>query len=141
MSAHIYIDADACPVREETYKVARRHKLPVTVVANTYLRTPREPGILNDASQAELHWYIQRFGRYIEARERRGDTLVKFKEEYPDWYKPAPNRYATHFFMNNNSRMYRILRGEDLRSDQIRRDLMTVQNASEAAQQRWGSQR
>ena len=40
---HIYIDADACPVREETYKVARRHKVPVTVVSNSYLRIPKEP--------------------------------------------------------------------------------------------------
>lgn len=39
----IYIDADACPVREETYKVARRHKTPVTVVSNSFLRVPREP--------------------------------------------------------------------------------------------------
>jgi len=43
MSLHIYIDADACPVREETYKVARRHNVPVTVVSNSFLRTPREP--------------------------------------------------------------------------------------------------
>jgi len=43
MLHHIYIDADACPVREETYKVARRHKVPVTVVSNSFLRVPREP--------------------------------------------------------------------------------------------------
>ena len=40
---HIYIDADACPVREETYKVARRHNVSVTVVSNSFLRVPREP--------------------------------------------------------------------------------------------------
>lgn len=39
---HIYIDADACPVREETYKIARRHVVPVTVVSNSFLRVPRE---------------------------------------------------------------------------------------------------
>ena len=44
MTLHIYIDADACPVRDETYKVARRHGLPVTVVANSYIRVPKEPG-------------------------------------------------------------------------------------------------
>lgn len=44
MSLHIYIDADACPVREETYKVARRHAVPVTVVANSYIRVPKESG-------------------------------------------------------------------------------------------------
>jgi len=41
----IYIDADACPVREETYKVARRHNVPVTVVSNSFLRVPKEPFI------------------------------------------------------------------------------------------------
>lgn len=39
----IFIDADACPVREETYKVARRHNVSVTVVSNSFLRIPREP--------------------------------------------------------------------------------------------------
>ena len=43
MFINIYIDADACPVREETYKVARRHNAPVTVVSNSFLRVPREP--------------------------------------------------------------------------------------------------
>jgi uncharacterized protein YaiI (UPF0178 family) len=36
----IYIDADACPVKEETYRVARRYGLNVVVVANAPLRTP-----------------------------------------------------------------------------------------------------
>ena len=43
MPLQIYIDADACPVREETYKVARRHEVAVTVVSNSFIRTPREP--------------------------------------------------------------------------------------------------
>jgi uncharacterized protein YaiI (UPF0178 family) len=45
MRPHIYIDADACPVREETYTVGRRHGVPVTVVANQWLRTPADPMI------------------------------------------------------------------------------------------------
>lgn len=40
---HIYIDADACPVREETYKVGLRHDVPVTVVSNAFLRIPQHP--------------------------------------------------------------------------------------------------
>ena len=39
----LYIDADACPVKEETYKVARRYGLPVKVVANAFLLVPKEP--------------------------------------------------------------------------------------------------
>lgn len=39
----IYIDADACPVKEETYKVAARYKLKTYVVANQYQNVPRDP--------------------------------------------------------------------------------------------------
>lgn len=39
----IYIDADACPVREECYKVALRHAVPVQVVSNAYLRILEHP--------------------------------------------------------------------------------------------------
>ncbi|MCA9513438.1 MAG: YaiI/YqxD family protein [Myxococcales bacterium] len=38
----VYIDADACPVKDETYRVALRHGFPVWVVANQYIQTPRE---------------------------------------------------------------------------------------------------
>ena len=36
----IYIDADACPVKDEVYRVARRYEMRVTVVANTQIRVP-----------------------------------------------------------------------------------------------------
>ena len=36
----IYIDADACPVKEEVYRVAERYDLDVTVVANSRMRIP-----------------------------------------------------------------------------------------------------
>jgi uncharacterized protein len=39
----ILIDADACPVKEEAYRVARRYGVPVKVVSNAYLNVPREP--------------------------------------------------------------------------------------------------
>jgi uncharacterized protein len=38
----IYIDADACPVKEEVYRVARRYAVKVFVVANAPIRVPRE---------------------------------------------------------------------------------------------------
>ncbi|MCP4571688.1 MAG: YaiI/YqxD family protein [bacterium] len=37
---HIYVDADACPVKQETYKVASRYGLRVTLVANSFMRSP-----------------------------------------------------------------------------------------------------
>ncbi|SNY91227.1 hypothetical protein SAMN04515647_1443 [Cohaesibacter sp. ES.047] len=38
----ILVDADACPVKEEIYKVAERHGVPVTLVANQFMRLPRD---------------------------------------------------------------------------------------------------
>ncbi len=40
MGPHIYVDADACPVKAETIKVAERHGLPVIFVANSWLKHP-----------------------------------------------------------------------------------------------------
>jgi uncharacterized protein len=39
----ILVDADACPVKEEIYKVAFRHEVPVTLIANSFLRVPPHP--------------------------------------------------------------------------------------------------
>ncbi len=39
----IYIDADGCPVKEETYKVAMRYQIPVVLVANKALMIPPDP--------------------------------------------------------------------------------------------------
>ena len=41
----IYIDADACPVKDEVYRVAARYALSVFVVSNSWIRTPKEPRI------------------------------------------------------------------------------------------------
>ncbi|MCS0493789.1 YaiI/YqxD family protein [Ancylobacter sp. MQZ15Z-1] len=38
----IYIDADACPVKDETYRVAARHRIKVFLVANSYIAVPRD---------------------------------------------------------------------------------------------------
>jgi uncharacterized protein YaiI (UPF0178 family) len=39
----IYVDADACPVKEEVYRVARRYAVRVVLVANATLRVPEDP--------------------------------------------------------------------------------------------------
>lgn len=43
--AMIYVDADACPVKDEVVKVAERHDVPVTFVSNGGLRPSRDPMI------------------------------------------------------------------------------------------------
>ena len=39
----LYIDADACPVKDEAYKVAARHGVKTFVVANAFINVPRDP--------------------------------------------------------------------------------------------------
>ena len=38
----IFVDADACPVKEEVYRVAQRYDVEVLLVSNAWIRTPRE---------------------------------------------------------------------------------------------------
>ena len=41
----VFIDADACPVKDEVYKVAQRYGLKTFVVSNSYMMVPRSPMI------------------------------------------------------------------------------------------------
>ena len=43
---HIFVDADACPVKPEVYRVASRHHLEVTLAANSWMRIPSERWIV-----------------------------------------------------------------------------------------------
>jgi uncharacterized protein YaiI (UPF0178 family) len=62
----IYVDADACPVKEEVYRVAARHGLPVSVVANGFIRVPQDPMIeriaAGNAPDAADDWIAARAG-------------------------------------------------------------------------------
>ncbi len=42
---HLFVDADACPVKPEIYRVAERVGLDVTLVANTWMRVPAQRGV------------------------------------------------------------------------------------------------
>jgi len=69
---HIYVDADACPVKQEVYRVARRYQLRVTVVANSRMQVPDEPGIRLEVVEGGLDvaddWIVER----VEA----GDIVI-----------------------------------------------------------------
>ena len=62
----IYVDADACPVKEEVYRVARRHAIKVYVVANAPLRVPAEDLIelveVRGGFDAADDWVAERIG-------------------------------------------------------------------------------
>ena len=62
----ILVDADACPVKDEIYKVAWRHEVPVRIVSNAWLRVPDHPLIervtVSDAFDAADDWIAKRAG-------------------------------------------------------------------------------
>jgi len=50
----ILVDADACPVKEEIYKVAYRREVPVTIVSNSPIRVPQHPLITREIVSASF---------------------------------------------------------------------------------------
>jgi len=62
----LYIDADACPVKTEIYRVAERYGLKVYVVSNSYINVPRDPRIervvVSDGFDAADDWIAERVG-------------------------------------------------------------------------------
>jgi uncharacterized protein YaiI (UPF0178 family) len=62
----IYLDADGCPVKEETYRVARRYGLAVYVVAGRSLGVPNEANIraiaAGNAFDAADDWIAEHVG-------------------------------------------------------------------------------
>ena len=59
----ILVDADACPVKDEIYRVAWRHEVPVAVVSNSRLRVPEHPLIervvVSDGFDAADDWIAE----------------------------------------------------------------------------------
>ena len=68
----VFVDADACPVKAETYRVAQRHGLRVYVVANSPIAVPRTPLVerivVGGEPDAADNW--------IAERAHRGDVVV-----------------------------------------------------------------
>lgn len=66
MSLVILVDADACPVKDEIYKVAVRHQVAVVLVANSYLRIPEHAlisrKIVSDGFDAADDWIAGQAG-------------------------------------------------------------------------------
>lgn len=63
----IYIDADACPVKAEIYRVSGRHAIKVFVVSNSFMAIPRDPlierVIVGSDADAADDWIAERAAR------------------------------------------------------------------------------
>jgi uncharacterized protein YaiI (UPF0178 family) len=68
----LYIDADACPVKEEAVRVAERHGLPIHFVSNAWMRLPESPlvqrVVVPEGPDAADDW--------IAERAKPGDIVV-----------------------------------------------------------------
>ncbi len=64
---HVYVDADACPVKNEIYKVADRYGLNVTLVANSWMRVPMNSRtvleVVGDALDEADDWIVEHVGK------------------------------------------------------------------------------
>ena len=68
----IYVDADACPVKDEIYRVAIRHGVPVSVVAGSFIRVPQDPLIERIAAGSGM----DAADDWIAERAREGDIVI-----------------------------------------------------------------
>jgi uncharacterized protein len=68
----ILVDADACPVKAEVYRVAERHRARVFVVSNSFLAVPRDPLI----ERVVVGAGFDAADDWIAARARRGAVVV-----------------------------------------------------------------
>ncbi|NIJ07774.1 hypothetical protein FHS31_001384 [Sphingomonas vulcanisoli] len=62
-AVRILVDADACPVKDEIYRVAWRREVPVTIVSNSYFRVPTHPLVdrivVSDGFDAADDWIAE----------------------------------------------------------------------------------
>jgi uncharacterized protein YaiI (UPF0178 family) len=71
-TSRIYVDADACPVKDEIYRVAIRLRVPVSVVAGNFIRVPQDPLIERIAAGSGM----DAADDWIAERARPGDVVV-----------------------------------------------------------------
>ncbi len=70
----IYLDADACPVKDQIYKVAARYGIPLKVVANTWLRVPPIAGL--DSETIVVPGSPDAADDWIAERAVKGDLVL-----------------------------------------------------------------
>lgn len=70
----IYLDADACPVKEQVYRVSARYEIPVIVVANGPLRIPEMAGL--HARMMVVSGALDAADDWIAEQARPGDLVL-----------------------------------------------------------------
>ncbi|MHC1767272.1 MAG: tetratricopeptide repeat protein [Verrucomicrobiia bacterium] len=81
------------------------------------LLTPRDPAFWDEQNKKATAQFVEKRRAYMHASNGTEEDMRRFKERYPDWDRLAPNRFASHFFLMENSDAYRRVSGMDLASE------------------------
>jgi type II secretory pathway component GspD/PulD (secretin) len=88
------------------------------------LLTPRDPAFWDEQNQKALAEFVEKRRAFLQARQGTEEDMQRFRERYPDWVQIAPNRFATHFFLMENSELYRNASGQKLASEDLDLELL-----------------
>lgn len=97
----------------------------ISDLAIIILLTPRDPAYWDAQNHQALTEFVEKRRAYIQASQGTAEYMQRFKERYPDWNQLAPNRFASHFFLLENSEVYRRVSGADLADEKLDFDLLS----------------
>jgi hypothetical protein len=98
-----------------------------TVVADSaviILLTPRDPAFVDERNRKARAEFVEKRRAFLHARQGTQEDMRHFRERYPDWGQLAPNRFASHFFLLENSELYRTASGQELTSEDLKLELL-----------------
>jgi len=98
-----------------------------TIVADSaviILLTPRDPAFWDERNQKATAEFVGKRRAFLRARQGTPEDMRRFRERYPDWQQIAPNRFASHFLLLENSELYRAVSGQDLTSEDVDLELL-----------------
>ena len=77
----IYVDADACPVKQEVCRVAKRNRLNITFVSNSWMRVPDQEGtklvVVDGQFDAADNWIVEHI--FKDDIVVTADTLLAYR--------------------------------------------------------------
>jgi tetratricopeptide (TPR) repeat protein len=88
------------------------------------LLTPRDPAFWDEQNRMDTEAFVKKRTAFIRALQGTEEDMRRFKERYPDWSQTVPNRFASHFFLMENSEAYRAVSGTDLASENLDLDIL-----------------
>ena len=90
------------------------------------LLTPRDPAYMDARNREALAAFVEKRRAFVKAYQGTAEDLQRFRQQNPDWDQLAPNRFASHFFLVNNSELYRVVSAQDIVSDALDLDILGI---------------